>query len=381
MDCSNIDRNELAEEYLNGALDEANQSDFEIHILECQKCLQAVEMLQVVRFDLTDRAPAIRSQNPAPSHWWFRWQWAAIACSLTIVGVWGLREWRRSDADHPQSVEVAANKGPTNTTSQAESAEPKVLSKETDIGNVSQVPHGGGPAHQSQQGDKKASDSQVESPDRVVVSSNSSSPAETAENPPAAATVQPAPPTDQTSNILAELAAVRPLPYTFAGVAATQPSGGGSVKGQHRSGAGVSESEASSPNAGAGSFHTAPDYFRDGMLAYVKKDYPGATKLLEQAVQLDPEMSEANLYLGVCRLLQGNAPDAVSALQPVARVKKPALAQPAHFYLAKAYLQMGKLTEADTELHAASLLPGRLAGESNALMQKVENILNAPGNK
>src|SRR5215470_19078143 len=124
MDCSNIDRNELAEEYLNGALDEANQNDFEIHILECQKCLQAVETLQVVRFDLTDRAQAIRSQTPAQARWWFRWQWAAVACSLMIVGAWETWQWRQSDAAHQQSVAVAANKGPTNTTSQAESSEP-----------------------------------------------------------------------------------------------------------------------------------------------------------------------------------------------------------------------------------------------------------------
>src|SRR5215470_9426508 len=141
MDCSNIDRNELAEEYLNGALDEANQNDFEIHILDCQKCLQAVEMLQFVRFDLTDRAPAIRSQTPPQTHWWFRWQWALVACSLMIVGVWGLREWRRTDAGHQQSAEVAANKGPSNTISPAENSEPKVLSQETDISrSVSHVP-------------------------------------------------------------------------------------------------------------------------------------------------------------------------------------------------------------------------------------------------
>src|SRR5262249_37151993 len=120
MDCSNIDRDELAEEYLNGILDEVRQSDFEIHILECQKCLEAVEMLQAVRFDLGDRAPAIRSQAPAHSHWRFRWQWAAVACSLMILGGWGLREWRRSETAHRHSVEVAASKSPSNTTSQAE---------------------------------------------------------------------------------------------------------------------------------------------------------------------------------------------------------------------------------------------------------------------
>src|SRR5262249_46580011 len=144
----------------------------------------------------------------------------------------------------------------------------------------------------------------------------------------------------------------------------------------------VSEAEGSGgAKPGAGTFSTAQDYFRDGMSAYVNRDYATASQLLGEAIKLDPELSEASLYLGICRLLQGHPADAVSALQPVSKAKKSTLAQPAHFYLAKAYLQMGKLADADTELHAASSLPGRLAGESNALMQKVENILNAPGNK
>src|SRR5215813_10188444 len=175
MDCSNIDRNELAEEYLNGALDEARQSDFEIHILECQKCLEAVEVLQAVGFDLSDRAPAIRTYTPTQSHWWFRWQWAAVACSLVIVGVWGLREWRRSDAARLQSLEVAANKSP-NTTSQAESSEPAVVRKETDnTRNVLHEHRGKGPANNSHGNDKKNAGNEVAALDHGIVSDNSSS--------------------------------------------------------------------------------------------------------------------------------------------------------------------------------------------------------------
>ena len=68
-DCGKTDRNELAEKYLNGQLDEAEQDTFEIHILECGQCLDTVELLQAVRFDLTERASVIRTQTPAVRGW------------------------------------------------------------------------------------------------------------------------------------------------------------------------------------------------------------------------------------------------------------------------------------------------------------------------
>ena len=68
-DCGKTDRNELAEKYLNGQLDGAEQDTLEIHILECEQCLDTVELLQAVRFDLTERASVIRTQTPAVRGW------------------------------------------------------------------------------------------------------------------------------------------------------------------------------------------------------------------------------------------------------------------------------------------------------------------------
>ena len=403
MDCSKIDRNELAEEYLNDALDEAQQSDFEIHILECQKCLEAVEVLQAVRFDLSDRAPAIRTYSYVP-HRDLRWAWVAVVATVILAFATGTGKlWFRSTNTHTArnsapEIGAAPTSGLSMNGQRGSSNTLNVDGDETTDNSVrgvrSQIP-----VHRAQKGQvagkgEGATTPAPESSDKNGTATEaaaepshdqSSAPEVASESPSVTSATSGVATTakgtaDQAASELSELAAVRPFPYTFAGVAGTQPSSGGSVSAKLRLGSPVAGAKGANSKAGASGFSTSQDYFHDGMLAYVSKDYAGAAPLLEQAVTLDAGMSEASLYLGVCRLLQGNAPDAVSALQPVTRTKKPNLAQPAHFYLAKAYLQMGKLKEADTELHAASLLPGRLAGESNALMQRVENILHGPGN-
>jgi len=405
MDCSNIDRNELAEEYLNGALDEARQSDFEIHILECQKCLEAVEVLQAVGFDLSDRAPAIRTYSYIP-HRNLRWAWVAVVATVILAFAVGTGKLRfRSTNTHTArnsapEIGAAPTSGLSMNGQRGSSNTLNVDGDETTDNSVrgvrSQIP-----VHRAQKGqvaakgegattpapessDKNGTATEVaagpsndQSSEHEVASESPS--VTSATNSGVATTAKGT--ADQAASELSELAAVRPFPYTFAGVAGTQPSSGGSVRVQHPSGTAISGTGGTGPKGGASGFRTATDYFRDGMSAYVNKDYVTASQFLGEAVRLDPELSEAGLYLGICRLLQGNPTGAVPALQPVSKVKKPTLAQPAHFYLAKAYLQMGKLKEADTELHAASSLPGRLAGDSNALMQRVESILNGPGNK
>jgi len=382
MDCANIDRNELAEKYLNGRLEEAKQDDFEIHILECEKCLQIVETLQAVHFDLSERAPAIRTQTPIKRPFWLRWQWAAVACLLLIVGGSGLRKLHRTGVEQQSSVQHTADQNPSSSALGIENSETTIARNDKEfVKKNRQLPRSEGRAVASHNVDTSTAEKHPDTPDHGDLSNNSSSSRSSLENtvesPAVAATAKTTPPTDQTSKDLAELAAVRPFPYTFAGVASTQPTSGGSVRVQHPSATGISEAGGTGPKAGAGGFSTAQDYFRDGMTAYVNRDYTAASQLLSEAIRLDPELSEAHLYLGICRLLQGNATEAISALQPVSRARKPALAQPAHFYLAKAYLQLGKLDDADRELRATSSLPGRLAGESDALMKKLEDVRSA----
>ena len=63
MECQELHRSELAEKYLNGQLDPATRDDFEVHILECPRCLQGVEAVLALREQLADRAPKIRAYS------------------------------------------------------------------------------------------------------------------------------------------------------------------------------------------------------------------------------------------------------------------------------------------------------------------------------
>src|SRR5436305_4538083 len=83
MDCQDLARGELAQEYLQGRLDQAKQDDFEAHILECEKCLDAVEALQTVREDLSARAHEIRTYPVTGGR--LRWSWMAVAATIVVV--------------------------------------------------------------------------------------------------------------------------------------------------------------------------------------------------------------------------------------------------------------------------------------------------------
>jgi anti-sigma factor RsiW len=63
MECQELHQGELAEKYLNGQLDPATQDDFEVHILECARCLNRVEAMQTLREELSRRTHQIRNTS------------------------------------------------------------------------------------------------------------------------------------------------------------------------------------------------------------------------------------------------------------------------------------------------------------------------------
>jgi len=90
MDCRNLDRHELAERYLtgqlqaepdvsredfsaleagitdpsSGSLATISEKDFEVHLLECAKCREALDLLQVLRDELAKRGEKIPTKKP-----------------------------------------------------------------------------------------------------------------------------------------------------------------------------------------------------------------------------------------------------------------------------------------------------------------------------
>ena len=66
MDCEQIARDELVEKYLQGRLEPALESDFQVHVLECPECLALLETCEDIRDDLAPRAAAIEQKSEKP---------------------------------------------------------------------------------------------------------------------------------------------------------------------------------------------------------------------------------------------------------------------------------------------------------------------------
>ena len=105
--------------------------------------------------------------------------------------------------------------------------------------------------------------------------------------------------------------------------------------------------------------------------------------MFENVLGAHPSDNTARFYLGVCRLLNGRPADAVDALLTALQAPVSALTQSEHYYLGKAYVQMGKLAEGQREMDAAAALPGRLKTTAESLAQRIEVFRKnqeSPGN-
>jgi len=400
MACQRSDREDVIPKFLNGQLDAATEDDFGTHLLECSDCQDAVEMLQAVRADLVAREHQIRSYSGIGKRsWWPQFALAAVLLAVCGIGVRQLAKHHQGPTQlvqqqpsTPAPVPPAA-KSPQNAFPGTSDAAQEAGNRQTqqlanslsaDRSNPQDrvpAPAGEQSAHEQLAVNPPIPSSGENAPGSQIqeVITPSASKATPAGNSVEAGAI-PISPTPSLSEDVAHLAVVRPLPYSFAGVAASQPSGGGSARVNHVPAAAVSGSDSANPKPGTSGFRTAQDYFTGGMSQYVDRNYEGAADLLGEAVRLNPDSSEASLYFGICKLLLGKPEDAVLPLQSAAREKKPNISQASHFYLAKAYLKLGKRTEAEDELRASANIPGRLTAESNALILRLKSIPAATPN-
>jgi TolA-binding protein len=98
--------------------------------------------------------------------------------------------------------------------------------------------------------------------------------------------------------------------------------------------------------------------FRQAMQYYVKGDYAKAIHGLRAAAKASPEAARFNFYLGICYLLTGQTDLAIKFLRGATSPGDSAYSEPAHFYLAKAYLKKKDVSRAEDELQAAIQLHG-----------------------
>jgi len=396
MQCQELHRDELAEKYLNGQLNPAAQDEFEVHILECVRCLRQVEAVQNLRQELDERAHQIRAYSQV-EHSRFHWKWIPVAAfSLAICGLGAIELGRmkssKSAGTHvPAPPSAASSAGSSPSSSAPLTADNRPVNSRNYINftlNDSRVTRDKAPSTGSspstglnlkgQKGQRARSNlvtvdgaDATENSVNGVRSSASLAVAPSGEVPPASAKSQtPKIGSDETAKELFRLGTVQAPPYTFSGFASSSGHGASLDPGA------LSGKPGRSPNS------QAQPFFRDAMDAYVDKRYADATDLLEQAAKEEPNAADVNFYLGVCRLLQAKPTDSIAPLQAVlvnvnanakANDTSP-WAQAAHFYLAKAYIQIGDLADAEAQLQTAATLTGRLSTEASSELTRLQAV-------
>jgi TolA-binding protein len=115
----------------------------------------------------------------------------------------------------------------------------------------------------------------------------------------------------------------------------------------------------------------AHEAFRKAMQYYVKGDYVNATPGLRIAVKASPRTARFGFYLGACYLLTDQTDLAVESFHRTISLGEPAYSEPAHFYLAKAYLRKKNIPAAENELEATIQIHGNNEGEARKILRQL----------
>jgi TolA-binding protein len=356
MDCQRIAEGELVEQYLNGRLDPALQDDLEVHLLSCPQCLAHAETLKAIRAGLAT-APQGARESAVRKFWSPGWGRVAAAAAVLILVAAGIYLFRQSSRKPAQTA---------NTPTEAPSNTPVVPKSRNEAGSEQHASDHPAPKpeRKNPRPEKKPDrDSrEVQGPKitpETQVATNHPTPAPS--SPPGNVRKEPTSSgmSEEDAVELYRLAAVQAPPYTF-----NQPGGSGPGTAQ-----GAKPSSSFSSMTGPGRA-----FFQQAMLAYVEGHYQDAAQLLEKTVQSQPRAAPANFYLGVCRLLQGHPSASVAPLKEVLAAPASSFTQSAHFYLAKAYLQMSQLEDAEREMQAAANLSGNLTAEAQSLSARIHAL-------
>jgi tetratricopeptide (TPR) repeat protein len=356
MDCQRVADGELLEKYLNGQLDPAMQDDLEVHLLSCSQCLAHAETLKTIRAGLATAAqPAYGTA--VRRVWSLTWVRVGVAVALVVLGAAGIYRFRQSMGKPEQTAHHPTQAPPT----------PPVASNENQAGNGQHSSD-----HLTQRAEKKNSRPETKrgpgereeqeakiTPD-AQVGTGQPAPDTGSSKPGNARKEAPARMSEENAVELYRLAAVQAPPYTA-----------GQTSGSTGPGTEPGSKPSTSFSSGAGAGRA---FFQQGMLAYVEGRYQDAARLLEKSLESQPHAVAANFYLGVCRLLQGHAAESVAPLKEALAGPASSFTQSAHFYLAKAYLQMSRLEDAEHEMQAAAALNGSLTAEAQSLATRIHAL-------
>jgi anti-sigma factor RsiW len=90
MMCKTAEREALAEQYVRGELSLGLKDEFEIHLLECPKCLGKVETLNEIQFGLRAREDDIRDAEIVRHGWVRAWLMALLVVAVALIAVGSL---------------------------------------------------------------------------------------------------------------------------------------------------------------------------------------------------------------------------------------------------------------------------------------------------
>jgi TolA-binding protein len=371
MDCQ-VDRHALIEQYLQGKLQPDLQDDFEVHMLGCEDCQEALELLETARYDLMQRAHVIRASTGA-RRIRFRWQWAVMTFAALALVAGGLVRWNKPSKSQtlvvasPQTQSPPANSPPVLSSAapsggsiQKHESSPELAKTplNSNRNERTKIPaltdHPMQPAHKLPE-DHSANagpDVLASVPENPVAPFSGSAPAPDASNVSVA---------DVVAVEIFKLSTVKAPPPTYAKI--KHPTAAFKLSERIK---GYQQLEAMA--------RAERWVFQDAMAAYNKGHYEQASRLLDDAVHIEPEAPDVNFYVGICRLLQGHPTDSLHPLHKAFDKPDSPITQAAHFYLAKAYLQMGNLEEAETEFKAASEISGPLQSEGTSSLEQLRSL-------
>lgn len=115
----------------------------------------------------------------------------------------------------------------------------------------------------------------------------------------------------------------------------------------------LARSHADAPKSVAGihlTDKTADSEYQAAVRLYDAGAYDAATMGFYKATAAQPDAAAPHFYLGICYWMTGDVRVAIQELRIAATLRQPEFVEPAHLYLAKAYLRQGDSINATREL-------------------------------
>ena len=113
--------------------------------------------------------------------------------------------------------------------------------------------------------------------------------------------------------------------------------------------------------------------FRRAMEDYRQARYSAAIPGLAATVAADPKSADAQLFLGICYLMDGQTEPAIGRLRATIDLGPTLDLEMAHFYLAKALIRQHDTSGSERELQKTIALHGDLATQAKELLGKLRS--------